>query len=38
MEFSEWLLRNSYDLRIVKDNLLLASDRLLEIEMDEYED
>ncbi len=38
IEFSEWLLRNRYDVRIIRDNLLMASDILLEIEMDEYED
>jgi len=38
MEFSEWLLRNKYENEIIRDNLLIASDILLEIEMDETED
>jgi hypothetical protein len=32
IEFSEWLLRNKYDIKIVRENLLMASDILLEIE------
>jgi hypothetical protein len=35
VEFSEWLLRNSYDINVVKDNLLMAADLLFEIEIDE---
>lgn len=38
IEFSEWLLRNKYENEIIRDNLLIASDILLEIEMDETED
>jgi len=38
IEFSEWLLRNKYENDMIKDNLLIASDILLEVEMDENED
>ena len=32
IEFSEWLLRNKYDVGIVRENLVMASDILLEVE------
>lgn len=38
IEFSEWLLRNKYDVSIVRENLLMSSDILLEIEEVEEED
>ena len=35
IEFSEWLLRNGNDKQLVLENLTLAADTLIEIEMDE---
>ena len=35
IEFSEWLLRNKYETSLVKENLLMASDILLEVEFDD---
>jgi hypothetical protein len=34
IEFSEWLLRNKYDVKVVRENLLMGSDILLAIEED----
>lgn len=34
IEFSEWLLRNKYEVSLVKENLLMAADILLEVELD----
>lgn len=39
VEFAEWLLRNGYESKDVVDNLLTASDMLVDIEVgDEDED
>lgn len=38
IEFSEWLLRNDYDIKDVIENLNEATSKLIEIEHDEDEE
>ena len=38
IEFSEWLLRNGNDKQLAIDNLLVASDTLIEIELDDEDE
>ena len=38
IEFSEWLLRNKYEVETISNNLLMAADILMEIEYEDEDD